>query len=140
MTTPKKPRPWPKHRKPKTRGAKARRTIDVVKGNPTVVRGAVVAVLSLLTGLGFTWATDVDPDVVVGILAVLGPIAATLWSRFAVTPNAKVITRVTTTGEVVAGDAAVAPTGTPLTVSTNGLLPEVQSVRINSNLVAPATR
>lgn len=86
------------------------------KAEPAMVRAITVA-LALLASLGFSWAADVDPDTIVLLALVLPPLAAVaqgLWTRYAVTANAKVVARVTTQGQVVAGDAAVIPTGTEL--------------------------
>lgn len=91
-----------------------RKKITGAAAEPAVYRGAVVAVLSLLTLLGFGWAAQVDAGtvaVIAGALATLAPIVQALWTRVVVTPNAKVVARVTTDGRVVAGDASVQPTG-----------------------------
>lgn len=116
------------------------RTISPVEGNPSVIRSAVVAVLTLLAALGVTWAGDVDEatvSAVVTLLAVLAPLAAGLWVRFGVTPNAKVVSRVTTAGDVVAGDAAVAETGTPLPVHVGGNgTPVVLATSVRGELVS----
>lgn len=113
---------------------KRSRRVGKVEGNPTVVRGAVVAVLTLLAGLGVTWAADVDSatvDAVVVLLGVLSPLVATLWARYAVTPNAKVVARVTTEGDVVAGDASTVVTGQVLKVRDTLVGPTVEPVNVD---------
>lgn len=81
---------------------------------PSMIRAAVVAVLGLLASLGFSWAAHVDKGTltaIVTVITVLLPIVQGIWTRYAVTANAKVVARVTTDGHVVAGEAALAPTG-----------------------------
>lgn len=107
----------PVDNRPAGRAPGRRRRISKVEGNPTIVRGVVVAVLTLLGGLGFTWAADVDEKTIgllVTVIAALVPIVQAMWTRLAVTPDVKVISRVTTTGEVVTGPAADLPVGTLL--------------------------
>lgn len=122
-----------KHRAP-------RKHLPHTKTEPAVTRGAVVAALTLLSGLGVTWAGDLDRDQIAA-LAVVGsilvPLLQGLWTRFAVTANAKVIARVTTGGGVVAGDAAVSPTGSALPTNRRGAspLPTLDPVVIQAGLV-----
>lgn len=81
-----------------------------------MIRGVVVAVLSVLAAFGLDVTVDVDAAVyVIGLVA---PIVVALWTRFVVTPNAKVVSRVSVSGDtVVAGEAAAVPTGEPLPLS-----------------------
>lgn len=114
------------------------RVIPVTKGNPAVVRSVVVAVLGLLATLGVGWAADVPGEVVdalVTLLVVLGPVVAGLWIRFGVTPNAKVVSRVTTDGNVVAGDASTVVTGGVLTVRDTVVGPVVEPTHVDPKLV-----
>lgn len=86
---------------------------------PTRVRGLIVAGLGLLTTLGVGWAADVDKDVILAVataLSVVGPLVQAWWTRRAVVPAGAVVAQVTQGGAVVAGDAALAPTGEPLPV------------------------
>lgn len=103
------------------------------KAEPALVRGAVVAVLGVLAALGFAWA-DVDKgtlEVIVGVLVVGLPLLQAAWTRYGVTANAKVLARVsTTTGAVVAGEAA--------TVSTGHQLPTAPGTRAGVPHVAVA--
>lgn len=122
---------------------------------PSMIRAGVVAVLGLLASLGFSWAAHVDKGTltaIVAVITVLLPLLQGAWTRFAVTANAKVVSRVTTDGHVVAGEAALAPTGSRLpamypttTTTTYGsavipMLPTV-TAQVNPGLVAgPLTR
>ncbi len=111
------------------------------ESEPAMIRGVVVAVLGLLTTLGVSWAAELDKDTIgaiVTVLVVLVPLAQALWTRFAVTANRKIVSRVTSRGTVVAGDAAAAPTGRPLEVVDTGATPAVAPVRIDPSLVDPA--
>lgn len=91
------------------------------EAEPAVVRGIVVG-LALLASLGISWAADVDADTITLWALVVGPlipVAQALWTRYGVTANAKVVARVSTsTGTVVAGDAAAEPTGEQLPVAS----------------------
>lgn len=82
-----------------------------------MLRGVVVAVLGLLATLGVSWAAELDKETIGAIVTVLVfvvPLVQAWWTRRAVTSNRKIVSRVTTAGEVVAGDASVLPTGTQL--------------------------
>lgn len=84
------------------------------QAEPAMVRAVVVA-LAFLASLGIGWAADVDADTITVWALVLGgalPVLQGLWTRYGVTANAKVLARVTSDRRVVAGDAAVEPTGT----------------------------
>jgi hypothetical protein len=90
------------------------KVIPLFKAEPAMVR-AVVMVLGLLAWLGFGWAADVDQETITSVAIVAGllvPIVQGLWTRFVVTPSAQVAVKVTPSGRVIAGDAAVEPTGT----------------------------
>lgn len=94
--------------------------LPATKTEPTLIRGAVVAVLSLLAALGVGWAADVSKDTIASIVvvaSVLIPLVQAVWTRYAVTANAKVLARVSTSsGQVVAGDASTTVTGEALRV------------------------
>lgn len=87
--------------------------------NPVAVRAAAVAAVTAIVHVGVV--TGLVPaeveEPIAGAVDAVGLLALVLWARAGVTPNAKVIARVTTTGAVVAGDAASTPTGTELTVA-----------------------
>jgi hypothetical protein len=91
-----------------------KRKLSRLETNPAIVRGVTVA-LALLAAGGISWAADVPREtieLVAYVVGVLAPVVVGLWTRFAVTPNAKVVTRYSVTdGTVVAGDAAAFPTG-----------------------------
>lgn len=118
------------------------RGVSTLQAEPAMVRAVTVA-LVLAGSLGFTWAADVNADTVTALAIALGflvPLVQGVWTRYAVTANAKVVARVSTsTGTVVAGDAAVAPTGTELAVRDNpGDLqaPAVLPVQVKPELLA----
>lgn len=93
------------------------------EANPAMVRAVTVAV-AFLASLGIGWAANVDGDTIATWAIVAGvvlPILQGLWTRYVVTPNVKVLARVTTDGRVVAGDAAVEPTGTEVDRVANRL-------------------
>lgn len=111
------------------------------QAEPAVTRGVVVAVLGLLTTLGFSWAADVSKEAIgyiVVIATVLVPVLQGMWTRVAVTANRKVIARTTTDGRVVAGDASTVPTGEELDVAPGPVtgLPAVQPVAVDPRLIA----
>lgn len=119
-----------------------RKGLTLPQAEPAMVRAIVVALL-LLASLGFSWAADVDPETITAWAVALGflvPILQGLWTRYGSTANAKVVARVTTGGQVVAGDAAVIPTGTELAVRTtrapmsDGTITQVDAVPIKPNL------
>lgn len=94
--------------------------LPATKTEPALVRGVVIAVLSLLATLGVGWAADVSKDTIASIVlvaSVLIPLIQAAWTRYAVTANAKVLARVaTSSGQVVAGDASTVVTGEVLRV------------------------
>lgn len=98
------------------------RALPTIKAEPAMVR-AVATVLALLASFGLTWAADVTPEqqaLIVAALTILAPLLQGLWTRYAVTANAKVVARVSTSqGAVVAGEAALAPTGSTVYTVTD---------------------
>lgn len=132
--------------------SKPSKPIPFLQAEPTLVRAVTVA-LAFLASLGIGWAADVDADTIATWAIVAGvalPILQGLWTRYVVTPNAKVLARVTTSGRVIAGDAAVEPTGTEVDqpavrkqgtsdspVGYSGPAPVIASVAVKPGLVAP---
>lgn len=86
--------------------------LSLPEREPTVVRsvavGVVVAFLHLLVGYDVIEA-DKEP-LILGFVDALGLLILVLSVRGSVVPAAKVVTRVTTQGDVVFGEAAVEPT------------------------------
>jgi hypothetical protein len=99
-------------RKRAARGGR-RKKLTKSQAEPALVR-AIAMVLALLASLGLGWAANLDAETVASVVVVVGPLVQWLWTRYAVTPNAKVIARTTTDGQVVAGEAAVATTGSSI--------------------------
>lgn len=87
----------------------------LVNLQPSVWRGVVTAVFVTLAAVGIKVAPEI-PDVAFLIVLALLPIAQGLWTKSAVTPNAKVAVSVpdpiNAPDEVSAGQAVV-PMGTP---------------------------
>lgn len=112
------------------------------KTEPAIIRGVVVAALSVLAALGFDWADDVPKQTVTSVaivLAFLAPIVTAVWTRFAVTPNAKVIARLSVSkGTAVAGDAATDPAGWELETERRAGATMVQPVTLRSDVFKPA--
>lgn len=114
--------------------------LSLPEAEPAVVRGIVVG-LALLASLGIGWAADVDADTITLWALVVGPLVPVLqalWTRYGVTANAKVVARVSTsTGTVVAGDAALVPTGRELVLTGEELAgaPVLQDVTVRPDLV-----
>jgi hypothetical protein len=81
-----------------------------------------VAILSLLASAGVAWAAEPSKETIaalVTVAAVVIPLIQALWTRFAVTANPKVIARLSTsTGNVIAGPAAAAPTGSVVRIES----------------------
>lgn len=129
------------------------KVIPFPKAEPALVRAVTVA-LAFLASLGVSWAADVDKGTVTTIAVVLGvllPILQGLWTRYVVTPKAQVLAQVTASGRVIAGDAAVEPTGTEVDqpkvrhqgtsehpVRYSGPAPTIAAVAVKPELVRPA--
>lgn len=105
------------------------RHLSLVERQPVAVRAAVIAVVVALVhvAVALGWITTDQEATIVGAVDAIAAVVAILWARAAVTPNAKVVARVTTGGEVVAGDASTVPTGETLEAisPSPGSLPEV---------------
>lgn len=114
--------------------------LSLTDREPVAVRAALVA---LATAAGHVLVVvgllDTDTENAIGALIdAAGLVLLVLLVRPTVVPAAKVITRVTTAGQVVAGEAAVAPTGELLPVGTHDGPPAVVgSVAVNPELIAP---
>lgn len=81
---------------------------------PTVIVGAISAVVAALMALLIAFGIDITPDqtvAVLGVVAAVGPFVAALFIRRKVTPNINVVEAVTREGEVVAGPANEIATG-----------------------------
>lgn len=101
-----------------------RRRHSKVKTEPALIRGLVVAFLALLSGVGFTWAANVDDKtlgLIVAVIVALIPVVQAIWTRFAVTANSKVVARYSVSqNAVVAGPASDLPAGERLAVIRHG--------------------
>lgn len=119
-----------------------RKNLSLVERQPIAVRAAVViavtAVVHVLVVAGLV-SDDVEKAIASAVDA-LGALALVLWSIKSSTPNAKVITSVTTAGTVVAGDAAVEPTGTPVQVATSPMGQLVPLASVPDRLVRPGSQ
>lgn len=114
--------------------------LSLVDRNPVAIRAAVgaavTAVVHLLVVFGVP-ITKAQGSAIGGVVDAVGLLVIVAWARAGVTPNAKVVTRVTTKGTVVTGDAALTTTGTTLAL-TPGRLPRVQPVIVKPDLVDSA--
>lgn len=92
-------------------------TLTPIDREPLAIRAAVTAavtaVVHVAVVLGAPLSTEAELAIG-GAIDTIGLVVLLLWTRPNVTANAKVIARVTNAGAVVAGDAAVTPTGTEL--------------------------
>lgn len=88
-------------------------SMSLTEREPLAVRAAVVALLTtvvhVLAVRGIV--DDNTEDAIAGVVDAIGLIVLLFLARPAVTSNAKVLARVTTSGDIVAGDAAVEATG-----------------------------
>lgn len=116
-------------------------TLSTTEREPLGVRAAVTFFVTAALHLAIALGAPISDEVETGVLAFVdaaGVLALVLWARRAVVPAAKVVTRVTTDGEVVAGDAATAPTGTalPVTRVSSGVV-AVTETGVRAELVDP---
>lgn len=91
--------------------------MKLAKREPVAIRTAVTAVVvAVVHCLVVFGVIDVDAEgAIVGTVDAVGALVLILWVRPVVTPNAKVVARVSrSTGTIVAGDAAMREAGTPL--------------------------
>jgi len=77
---------------------------------PNLILGVITAGLSLLVLFG----VDLSTEQMAGIGIFIGALVALI--RFVTTPAAEVVVQEKPSGEVVAGQAASTPTGTPIAV------------------------
>ena len=91
------------------------RLLDMLRNEPALVRGFVVAVAGLVVAYGLAEAERVDLWVT-AILALL-PIISGLLTRPAVTPNRQVAVRMDERDGAVTGEA-LPPEGQPVDVDT----------------------
>lgn len=101
-------------------GREVHSPIPLPKREPAAIRAAVVAaVTAVVHTLVVLGVVDVETErALVPVIDVVGLVVAVLWIRFGVTANAKVVARVSTsTGTVVAGDAAAIETGSVIALA-----------------------
>jgi len=96
----------------------------IVNLNPVLLRGALVALVTLLGAVGILVAPGI-PDALVGLLAGAAAIVQAVWTRPSVTPNARVVVRapepITEPGVVEAGEAITsAPNAEILAAARSG--------------------
>lgn len=103
--------------------------MNLAKRNPVAVRAAIVAAatavlhVAVVFGLLDNAHAAALVDAVGPLVDLVGLVVLVAWARAGVTPNAKVITRVTTKGTVVTGDASTIPTGTELNTADANVAP-----------------
>lgn len=82
----------------------------IINLQPATWRGLVIAIVAFLGALGVTISDDI-PDSFLLLVAAVLPLIQALWTKGAVTPNAKVAIRiddpVSGTDEIEAGPAQV---------------------------------
>lgn len=102
--------------------------LTVAEREPLAIRAAVTAAVTavvhvaVVLGLGLSQEAELA---IGGAVDAVGLVVVLVLARPAVTANAKVIARVTNDGKVVAGDAAVTPTGTELAAQRHADAPTV---------------
>lgn len=87
--------------------------------DPLILRAAVTAAVTAVVHVVVVLGAPLDSSAETAIGAAvdgLGLVVLLILARRKVTPNAKVVARVTSRGRVVAGEAAVEPTETVLAV------------------------
>ena len=114
--------------------------LSLADRNPVVVRGAITAaataIVHVLVVLALVPARVEDP--ISTAVDAIGLVVLLLWARAGVTPNAKVIARVTTRGDVVPGAASGLPAGAGVGVrSTETGDPILSRVHVDPTLVDP---
>lgn len=88
------------------------------KLEPAVWRGFLIALFALLALFGIEWATEANALTVLNVILAVLPILSGLFTRPAVTPNAKVGAEAAQDipGAYEAGEAAPYTEGTPVDV------------------------
>lgn len=112
-------------------------TLTRLDREPLAIRAAVTAAVTAVVHVAVTLGLPLDQAAelaIGGAVDAVGLVVLLVWTRPAVTANAKVIARVTTEGAVVAGDASTTPTGT-IIPATGGINP-VAEVPVKPGLVA----
>lgn len=115
-------------------------------GEPALIRGGVMAALSLLSWLGFRQVDDLtrgQVTAIVGVAAVAYPLLQAVWTRAGVVARDLIVAYIARRdGAVVAGEAAATATGAELNVrpaektDTGATIPPSVSVPVKP----PATR
>lgn len=115
-------------------------SLSTAEREPLAVRAgvtaAVTAVVHTAVVLGVLHLDAIQETAIGAAVDAVGLVVILVWVRSGVTANAKVIARVTTAGGVVAGDAAVTPTGTPLETGGTTGSRIIEPVVVKSELVA----
>lgn len=120
--------------------------MNLTEREPLALRAAITAAVTALVHIAAVYGlVGADAEVAIGTaIDAVGLLVLIVWARAGVTANAKVVARVTTDGDVVAGDAALADTGTALGVDdgrhTVDGLPVVLPVPVHPRLVNLGTR
>lgn len=95
------------------------------KTEPLAVRAAVTAAVTAVVHVAVLLGLPLTPETETGIgsaVDAVGLLVLILWARAGVTANAKVVARVSTsTGQLVAGDAAAFETGEILDLEPAGV-------------------
>lgn len=89
-----------------------------------LIVGAVSAVIDVVVAFGVSLAPAAEHSILAAVNAI-GLLAIVLLVRPRTVPAAKVIARVTTGGDVVAGEASTIPTNTLVDVARTGVLAPV---------------
>lgn len=114
--------------------------MSLIEREPLAVLGAVGVVVTALIHLLVVFGFDVNPErekAITGLVDAVGLLVILFIGRRSVTANRKVVSRTTTTGEVVAGDAAAAPTGSLVPIVADPLTGEpVPVVAVRPALLA----
>lgn len=114
-----------------------RTALTLAQRQPLAVRAAAVAaVVAIVHVAVVAGLIDVEQEeAIAGAVDALGLLALVFLGAKSVTPNAKVISRVTTEGTVVAGDASTVATGTEIGTAPS---PSAGLVQSSNDLVASA--
>lgn len=84
-------------------------------GPLAMVSAAVAAVLALLAAFGLD-LTPAQIAAVLGVVGAIGPLVVWVLGRRKVVPTTNVVAMTAKSGRIVAGDGALAATGTPVSV------------------------
>lgn len=103
--------------------------LTTTEREPLVIRAAVTTAVTAVVHVAVVVGLlnlDQGAETAIGAAVdAVGLVVLLLWARPSVTANAKVIARVTNDGKVVAGEAAVTPTGTELAAQQRADAPTV---------------